>query len=112
MPSPRAKRSDCNYVLYVITCLVTEERYLGLTCPKGRAYKRAVKIRLGKHFSRAKMETEKTRGWGLYDAIRAYGEENFRAEVLEIVRGKEQAFAREAFLINEQKFALNTKKKK
>lgn len=112
MTQKRAVRSDCNYVLYVLTCTVTGDRYLGLTRPKGRAFLRAVKVRWQKHVSRAKMECEKTAEWTLCKAIREYGAENFTFAVLEIVRGKEAAFKRECELINSDKYVLNTHKKK
>lgn len=112
MPAKRAKRSDCNYVLYVLTCTVTGDRYLGLTRPKGRAFRGAVKVRWQKHVSRAKMEGKKTAEWGLYQSIRENGAENFTFAILEIVRGKEAAFKRESEVINSGEFTLNTHKRK
>lgn len=49
--------------------------------------------------------------WGISQAIRAYGEEDFWMEILDVVRGKEAAFHLEAALINELKPELNIRKK-
>ena len=42
-------------------------------------------------------------------SIRTHGEESFTREILQIVRGKKNAFQAEAQLINEHKPALNTR---
>jgi len=42
-------------------------------------------------------------------SIRTHGEESFTQEILQIVRGKKNAFQTESTLINQQKPALNTR---
>ena len=42
-------------------------------------------------------------------AIRTHGPKAFTKQIIEIVRGKAAAYAREAVLINERRPALNTK---
>lgn len=110
MPAPK-KREDCNVCLYVLTCLITGERYLGKTIPKGHAYKAACKKRWQKHESRAFCEVEKTAEWTLYQRIREHGSKSFRVDLLEIVRGQNNASKRESELINSGEYLLNTHKK-
>ena len=105
MKTKRKKRTDCNYVIYRVTCLPTGQRYIGQTIAKGRAYKRSAKNRLGQHFATAKSGLDVT----MAKAIRHFGRESFVVEVLEIVRGAKQADKRETELIKnlDPEFDLN-----
>jgi hypothetical protein len=49
-----------------------------------------------------------SKNWGLCNSIRSYGPEAFTYGLLEVVRGKRPAHARETELINFHQPALNT----
>jgi hypothetical protein len=101
----RKKRSDSNHCIYVITCLITGERYVGITIAQGRAYKQSVKVRFQKHISRAKCEQKQ---WNLYTKMRDYGVEQFKVELIEVLRGKKAAHAKEREMIQSGEYTLNT----
>jgi len=48
--------------------------------------------------------------WTISESIRTYGPESFTQEIIEVVRGKANAFAKEANLINLLQPELNTRK--
>ena len=102
----RKKRSDRNHVVYCITNNITGEQYVGITALsyKGNV-KRTLYRRMQKHYQRAMTETK---GWTLCENLRTYGAESFTFGVLEVVRGKAQAHARETEIINSVRPALNT----
>tara|TARA_Y100000034_G_C6856775_1_gene389456 strand:- start:680 stop:1003 length:324 start_codon:yes stop_codon:yes gene_type:complete len=102
----RKKRSDRNHIIYKITCLTTNEVYIGLTLQTGQKKIGSAKIRLKSHISRALNGG----GWILHERIREVGQHNFNVEILETVRGKSQAHKREVKLINLFKPSLNTRK--
>ena len=62
-------------------------------------------FRSQKHMQRALAENK---NWGLSRALRERGAERFVFGVIEIVRGKKAAHARETELINTMQPALNT----
>jgi hypothetical protein len=97
----RKKRNDRNYILYQIT--VDDQTYIGLTVALGSAILRAVKVRVQKHISRAFIENK---NWMLCDAIR--NAETIQYEVIEVVRGRKNAYQRERELIAEYNPSLNT----
>lgn len=97
----RKKRNDRNYILYQIT--VDNQTYIGLTVALGSAILRAVKVRVQKHISRAFVENK---NWMLCDAIR--NAETIQYEVIEVVRGRKNAYQRERELIAECQPELNT----
>jgi hypothetical protein len=96
----RKKRSDRNYVLYRLT--VDNATYIGLTVSLGRAFLRSVKVRVQKHISRANREQK---DWYLCNALRCA--ESIQYEVLEVVRGRKDAYQRERELIHEWQPELN-----
>lgn len=100
----RKARTDRNHAIYVITNLVTGEQYVGLTVCSG-SVKQRLKVRMQKHAERARNENK---NWALCNSLREYGPENFTYGLLEIVRGKKEAHARETQLIREYNPALNT----
>lgn len=102
----RKRRSDRNQVIYFIQDVVTQEYYIGLTamCFNGNV-KRTLTRRMQKHMQRAVTENK---NWGLSRALRERGAERFVFGVIEIVRGKKPAHARETELINSMQPALNT----
>ena len=97
----RKKRNDRNYILYQIT--VDNQTYIGLTVALGSAILRAVKVRVQKHISRAFIENK---NWMLCNAIR--NAETIQYEVIEVVRGRKNAYQRERELIAECQPELNT----
>lgn len=99
----RKKRSDRNYVLYQLTA--ENETYIGLTVAQGQAFLRSVKVRVQKHISRAKRENK---DWSLYAFLRDNPEVQLQYEVLEVVRGRKNAYQRERELIAEYEPNLNT----
>ena len=101
----RKSRSDRNHVLYQVTCVDTGDTYIGLTVAKGSAYLRSVKVRVQKHFSRAKVEDKQ---WAFCEAIRSNPDADWRYEVLEVVRGRKPAHQRERELIALYEPTLNT----
>jgi group I intron endonuclease len=109
MMTKRKKRSDRNHVIYCITNLLTKEQYVGLTALsyKGNVM-RTLKRRMQKHLQRALSEDK---NWGLCENLRKFGAKNFEYGVLEVVRGKLEAHARETYLINNYNPKLNTFKK-
>lgn len=107
--STRKKRNDRNHLIYMLTCDATQERYIGVTVMKPGGKWKTMRQRWSSHLYKA-MRLEED--WGLPNAIREYGEESFYMEILDIVRGKKDAFAVEAELINNMKTELNTRKKR
>lgn len=104
----RKKRNDRNHLIYMLTCEVTNERYIGVTVSKPGGKWKTLRQRWQSHAYKAFTLQE---DWELSYAIRKYGEESFTIEILDVVRGKKDAFAREALLINHMETELNTRKK-
>jgi hypothetical protein len=99
----RKKRNDRNYVLYQLTA--ENETYIGLTVAQGQAFLRSVKVRVQKHISRAKRENH---DWSLYAFLRDNPEVQLQYEVIEVVRGRKNAYQREREIIAETNPSLNT----
>jgi len=97
----RKKRNDRNYVLYQLT--VDDQTYIGLTVAVGHAFLRSVKVRVQKHISRAMVEDK---DWTLCEAIRSA--DSIQYSVLEVIRGRKNAYQRERELIADMKPELNT----
>lgn len=104
MVTKRKPRTDRNHAIYQIECLVTGETYIGVTVCSGNLRK-ALRVRMQKHARRALTEN---RDWALCKAIRTYGTENFVYGLIETVRGKAEAHARERELTAMCNPALNT----
>ena len=102
----RKRRTDRNQVIYYIQDVVTLDYYIGLTamCFAGNVRKTLTR-RMQKHMQRALTENK---NWGLSRALREQGAERFVFGVVEVVRGKRPAHARETELINTMQPALNT----
>ena len=95
------KRCDRNHVIYRV--LIGDQSYIGLTVSNGRAFTKAVKLRVQKHISRAFKEDKE---WAMCEAIRSA--EVVEYEVLEVIRGRKPAHQRERELIAELSPSLNT----
>ena len=104
MPTKRKPRSDRNHLIYLITCSITGDNYIGITVCIGQAIQKSLKSRLEKHIHRALSENK---NWPICEAIRKHGVESFSISLLEKVRGKENAHRREVELIQEKKPTLN-----
>ena len=96
----RKKRNDRNYVLYQLS--VDDRTYIGLTVAVGHAFLRSVKVRVQKHISRAMVEDK---DWTLCEAIRSA--DSIQYSVLEVIRGRKNAYARERKLIADMNPELN-----
>ena len=100
----RKRRQDTKHVVYVITNKVTQEQYIGITVC-GQQVKKALRVRMQKHIRRALTEGKT---WALCASIREYGVDAFEYCIVEFVRGRKPAHARERELIAEYSPALNT----
>jgi|TARA_B110000908_G_scaffold167888_1_gene221676 hypothetical protein len=97
----RKKRNDRNYIIYRVT--IGDEIYVGLTVAVGRGYWKSVKIRVQKHISRALNEDK---DWTMCNCIRD-SDETIYYEILEVIRGRKNAYQRERELIRELEPSLN-----
>ena len=103
----RAKRSDRNHIIYTI--VGPEGCYIGVTAKTESTVLKSVRARIAKHYYRAKTETK---SWALCELLRGYeSKEDIDVRVLEIVRGKSEAHAREREIIREQNPFYNTDKR-
>lgn len=102
--STRKRRNDCNHAIYVITNTVTQEQYVGITVCSGNV-RSALHIRMQKHLRRAVTENK---NWALCISLRKYGAEAHTYGLLEVVRGRLNAHARERELIRTHNPVLNT----
>lgn len=101
----RRRRQDTRHAVYAIVCAATGAQYVGITVC-GAAVKQALKVRLQKHIRRALTEG---RDWNLCASIRDHGPESHDITLMEVVRGRKPAHARERELIAVINPALNTK---
>jgi len=98
----RKRRSDRRHIIYQLTNTANSNAYIGITA----GYRlKDLKVRVNKHVRRALTEDK---DWTLCREIREHGPENFVYEILEIVRGKTAAHAKERELIGELCPTLNT----
>ena len=101
----RKKRSDRNYVLYQVTCEDTGDSYIGVTVSQGRAFLRSVKVRWQKHVSRALCENK---AWNFCEFLRSMPDADYTYQVVEVIRGRKNAYQRERELIRDVSPTLNT----
>lgn len=103
----RAKRSDRNHIIYQIQG--PQGCYVGVTAKTESTVIKSVRARIAKHFYRAQKETK---AWALCELLRGYtSKEDVDVRVIEIVRGKAAAHARERALIRELNPFYNTDKR-
>ncbi len=93
----------------MFTCDTTKERYIGVTVMKGTAKWKTLRQRWQGHVYKALILGE---NWGISQAIKTHGEQDFWMEILDVIRGKEAAFKLESTLINTLKPELNLRRKK
>ena len=105
MKQRRTPRSDCNYIIYE----AVDERgqnYIGITRKTESTVARSVKERWRRHLSRARNEN---RLWALYVYLKTGGlEHSWTHRVLEVVRGRREAYARERELVKTLEPTLNS----
>ena len=101
---PRKRRQDTKHVVYCITNTATGQQYIGITVC-GQQVRRALKVRMQKHVRRAVTENK---DWALCNSIREYGTLAHTYGIVEFVRGRKPAHARERQLIAEFNPALNS----
>lgn len=100
----RKRRQDTNHAVYVITNTVTGAQYIGITVCGGNV-RRALKVRVQKHVRRAVTENK---DWELCKSIREYGTLAHTYGLVEIIRGRKPAHARERELIRMYNPQLNS----
>jgi predicted GIY-YIG superfamily endonuclease len=100
----RKPRCDCSYAIYRMID-GDGNFYVGLTRKTETTILKSIKRRWGKHLSRAKQEDLE---WKLYKHIREFENLKWKHEIIEIVRGRKIAYAREREIILEMKPNLNT----
>lgn len=100
----RKRRQDTKHVVYCITNTVTQAQYIGITVC-GQQVQRALKIRMQKHLRRALTENK---DWALCCSLREHGAEAHVYGIVELVRGRKPAHARERELVRQYQPALNT----
>lgn len=101
----RKPRADRMHVIYKVTCVPTNEAYIGLTVCAGASPKKAIDGRWKRHVTRALTQAK---DWTLCKAIRQHGPDAFVIEVMEKVRGKAQAHQREREVTKQIGATLNT----
>lgn len=100
----RKRRQDTKHVVYCITNTVTQQQYIGITVC-GQQVRKALKIRMQKHLRRALTENK---DWSLCRSLRDHGADAHTYGVVEFVRGRKPAHARERELVRQYQPALNT----
>ena len=96
MKTRRTPRSDCNYIIYAMTS-ERGDSYIGLTRKSLPNADKVVAERWRKHKSRAKNEN---RLWALYIYLKSGGlDMTWTHTVIDIVRGRKEAYAYERELV-------------
>lgn len=90
----RTARSDSNFIIYAATH--NGQSYIGLTRKGTVSVAKAVKERWRKHISRARNED---RDWELYRYIKAGNWTDWEHTVLDVIRGRAEAYAYERELV-------------
>lgn len=90
----RTARKDSNYVIYV--AMHDGKAYIGLTRKGSATVNKAVKERWRKHVSRAKNEN---RDWVIYNYMREGNWDGWSHEVIDVIRGRAEAYAYERALV-------------
>lgn len=104
MARTRKIRNDCNYIIYEARD-ERGENYIGLTRKSESTVARSIKERWRRHLSRARNEN---RLWALYVYLKTGGLDlGWEHRVVEIVRGRAAAYARERELVKELRPSLN-----
>ena len=104
MARTRKIRSDCNYIIYEARSELGDS-YIGVTRKTESTVSRSIKERWRRHLSRARNEN---RLWALYIYLKTGGLDlQWQHRVLEVVRGRGAAYAREREIVKEVQPTLN-----
>lgn len=105
MQKRRKPRSDSNYIIYKV---VDDQGnvYIGLTRKTESTAIKSMKRRWAKHVSRAKCQQDLE--WALYKHIREVEIVHWEHEILEVIRGRAEAYRKEREFILAEKPNLNT----
>jgi len=103
MAEQRKRRSDRNHIIYLLTS-PSGLTYVGITVMQGRAKMESMDRRWAAHCRNA---LEYGKDYRLSQCIREEGRENFRRQVIEVVRGKAEAHSREITIIKQMQTPLN-----
>jgi len=98
----KTARRDSNYIIYAATH--NGLTYIGLTRKGSVTIVRAVKERWRKHISRARNEDRK---WELYQYIKAGNWTDWEHTVIDVIRGRAEAYAYERELVKAIQPELN-----
>ena len=101
----RKKRNDRNHVIYEIVNTINGKSYIGVTVAIGRRFHYSAKLRLQKHFSRARMENK---NWSLYNDMREHSESVYELFILKVIRGKKFAHEYETKQLQKFHYELNS----
>lgn len=100
----RTPRKDCSYIIYEVVSEAGDS-YIGLTRKGSLTADKAVKERWRKHTSRARNEDRK---WALYVYLKTGGlTMSWTHRIIEIVRGRAEAYAREREIVKTVRPQLN-----
>lgn len=99
----RKKRSDRSHVIYMLEH--GDDFYIGVTAKTESTVLKSVKTRFNKHVYRSRTEDK---SWLLYEKMRDTDCAGWVLGIVEVVRGKAQAHARERELIRAFRPNLNT----
>jgi len=102
MNTKRTARKDSNFVIYVAEH--NGSAYIGLTRKGTHSVQKAVSERWRRHISRARNED---RDWQLYRYIKSGNWDGWTHRVLDIVRGRAEAYALERELVKHFEPELN-----
>jgi hypothetical protein len=104
MKKRRTPRRDCSYVIYEARDELGNN-YIGLTRKTESTAAKSVQERWRRHLSRARNEN---RLWTLYIYLKTGGLElAWEHRVLEVIRGRAEAYARERLLVKTLEPTLN-----
>lgn len=101
----RKRRSDRRHIIYIVTNVVTDEKYVGIASCVDRSGKETLAARWSRHVGRA---YNQNKDWALCRSIRKYGPDAFVPVIFDFVRGKSAAFAAETELRKSGDFTLNS----
>lgn len=99
----RKRRSDRTHIVYMLEH--GDDFYIGVTAKTESTPLKSVKTRFNKHVYRSRTE-DKT--WRLYEKMRETECQGWTLSILEVIRGKSEAHARERDLIRQYHPNLNT----
>jgi predicted GIY-YIG superfamily endonuclease len=92
-------------MVYEIVNTENGKSYIGVTAAIGRRFNYSAKLRLQKHFSRARKENK---NWALYNDMREHCQSVYDLFIVKIVRGKAAAHQYETKQLQKFHYELNS----